>query len=72
MSQIMKFAEATVQATGKNNATTQGESGGPEIVEQLRHRLIHNPCADSAEVRVAILGELIYQCYRQLTKKRYL
>jgi len=26
MSQIMKFAEATVQATGKNNATTEGES----------------------------------------------
>ena len=72
MSQIMKFAEATAQAAGKNNATTEGESGGPEVVEQLRHRLIHNPCADSAEVRVAILGELIYQCYRQLAKKRHL
>ena len=70
MTQIMKFAEAT--ATPKNHATTEGESGGPEIVEQLRHRLIHNPCADSGEVRVAILGELIYQCYRQLAKKRYL
>ncbi len=74
MSQIMKFAEATTQATGsgRNNATTEGESGGPEVVEQLRHRLIHNPCADSADVRVAIVAELVYQCYRQLTKKRYL
>ena len=72
MSQIMKFAEATAQATGRNHGTTEGESAGPEIVEQLRHRLIHNPCADSAEVRVAILGELIYQCYRQLAKKRHL
>ncbi len=71
MSQIMKFAEATAQATGRNNAT-EGDSGGPEIVEQLRHRLIHNPCADSPEVRVAIVAELVYQCYRQLTKKRHL
>jgi len=69
--QIMKFAEATSQAARKNT-TTQEDSSGPEVVEQLRHRLIHNPCADSGEVRVAILGELIYQCYRQLAKKRYL
>jgi hypothetical protein len=72
VSQIMKFAEATSEAARKDNATTEGDSGGPEIVEQLRHRLIHNPCADSAEVRVAILGELVYQCYRQLAERRYL
>jgi hypothetical protein len=72
MTQIMKFPEATTQATAKNNATTEVESSGSEIVEQLRHRLIHNPCADSDGVRIAILGELIYQCYRQLSKKRYL
>lgn len=70
-SQIMKFTEATSQAARKNT-TTQEESSEPEVVEQLRHRLIHNPCADSGEVKVAILGELIYQCYRQLAKKRYL
>jgi hypothetical protein len=68
----MKFPEATTQATGKNSATTEVESSGPEIVEQLRHRLIHNPCADSAEVRLAIVGELMYQIYKQLAKKRYL
>jgi hypothetical protein len=72
MNQIMKFAEATTQATGKNDATTEGESVAPEVVEQLRHRLIHNPGSDSVEMRVVIVGELVYQCYKQLAKKRYL
>ena len=72
MSQIMKFAEATAQATGKNNATTQGDSIAPEVIENLRHRLVIDPCRDSVEVKVAIVGELVYQCYKQLAKKRYL
>jgi hypothetical protein len=72
MIQLMKFPEATSHATGKNSATTEVESSGSEIVVQLRHRLIHNPCADSDGVRIAILGELLYQCYKQLAKNRYL
>ncbi len=71
MNQIMKFAEATAQATGKS-ATTEGDTIAPQVIENLRHRLVTDPCGDSVEVKVAIVGELIYQCYKQLAKRRYL
>jgi hypothetical protein len=70
MNQIMKFAEATAQAATNNSASA--ESVAPEMIEQLRHRLVHNPVADSLDVRVAVLGELVYQCYKQLARRRYL
>jgi hypothetical protein len=72
MKQIMKFAEATTRATGRNNATTEGDSIAPEVIETLRSRLFNGSYSDSTEVRVAIVGELVYQCYQQLAKKRYL
>jgi hypothetical protein len=72
MTQIMKFAAATTQPAGKNKPPTEGESVAPEQIEKLRNRLINNPGSDSVEMRVVIVGELVYQCYKQLAKRRYL
>ena len=68
----MKFAAATNEATAKNNATKEGDTLAPEVIENLRHRLVTDPCRDSVEVKVAIVGELVYQVYKQLSRKRYL
>jgi hypothetical protein len=70
--QLMKFTAAQPKATEQNNAHPQQDPVGPEVVEQLRHRLIKDAYCDSVEVKVAIVGELVYQCYKQLAKKRYL
>jgi hypothetical protein len=41
------------------------------LIEALRHRLgtVHH---DSIEVKVAIIGELVFQCYLDLAKRRYM
>ena len=72
MTQVMKFTDATSKAAEQNRGRPEDEAVGPEIVEKLRHRLISNEYCDSAEVRLAVIGELVYQCYKQLQKKTYL
>jgi hypothetical protein len=72
MNQLMKFTVAQPKAPEQNNAPPQEDAIAPEVIEQLRHRLINDPYRDAVEVKVAVVGELVYQCYKQLAKKRYL
>jgi hypothetical protein len=72
MNQLMKFTAAQPKAPEQNNAHPQEDTVAPEVIEQLRHRLINDPYRDAVEVKVAVVGELVYQCYRQLAKRRYL
>lgn len=49
-----------------------GKPSASSVIEQLRFRLLNRDCHDSVEVRTVLLGELVYQCYVELTKRRYL
>lgn len=71
MTQVMKFDDAKDGRIEQKTAQTENEVG-PEAVEKLRYRLLNNEYCDSHEVRLAILGELVYQCYKQLQKRKYL
>ena len=71
MAQLMKFAGVEASKTEQKTPASKEDTVGPDVVEQLRHRLHANP-SDSLEVKSVIVGELMYQCYRQLLKKRYL
>ena len=71
MIQIMKLGKAQSNAADSTSETPKGDPGTPEIVEQLRHRLLNSP-SDSIETKVAIVGEMAYWCYRQLAKRKYL
>jgi hypothetical protein len=41
-------------------------------IEQLRNRIISPEYCDSLEVKTAILGEMVFQCFKELKKRRYL
>jgi hypothetical protein len=71
MSQLIKFRGTQSSDPDTPNRPTTEDPSAPEIVEQLRHRLLNNP-SDSLETKVAIVGEITYQCYKQLAKRRYL
>lgn len=43
-----------------------------EVIEQLRHRLISPDYHDPVEIKVAILGEIVYFTYRELMLRRTL
>jgi hypothetical protein len=42
------------------------------IIEELRHRLLSGAHCDSVEVKTALVGELVYQCFLELRRKRHL
>jgi hypothetical protein len=73
MSRLIRFNEL------KSESAPEGAPVGPTddatiptLIERLRHRLISGDCFDSVEVKTAIVGELVYHCYKDLMKKRYL
>lgn len=41
-------------------------------IEQLRSRIVSPDYRDSLDVKTAILGEMLFQCFRELQKRRYL
>lgn len=48
------------------------EVATPPVIEQLRQRLLSGNYADSIDVKLAIVGELVYHTYKELMKRRYL
>jgi hypothetical protein len=71
MTQLMKFRGTESSGPVTPNGPTTEDPSAPEVVEQLRHRLLNSP-SDSIETKVAIVGEMTYWCYRQLAKRKYL
>jgi hypothetical protein len=41
-------------------------------IEQLRNRIVSPEYCDSLEVKTAIIGEMVFQCFKELQKRRYL
>jgi hypothetical protein len=67
----MQFREAQNSTHASPNDASKEGPAPPEVVEQLRQRLLNNP-SDSIETKVAIVGEMTYWCYRQLAKRKFL
>jgi hypothetical protein len=72
MSSLIQFDDLRAQANTKPTSSTPPDVGLSPLIEQLRHRLVSGNCADSVDVRIAIVGELVYSCYMELMKRRYL
>ena len=72
MSQLVRFKEFAATANTAPATSYAHEASILPTIEQLRLRLVSRNCADSLDVRVAIVGELTYLCFKELAKKRYL
>jgi hypothetical protein len=72
MSSLIQFDDLRAQANTQPAPSTTPDAGFQPLIERLRHRLVSGNCADSVDVRVAIVGELVYCCYRELMTRRYL
>jgi hypothetical protein len=74
MQRLVRFDDLGIEST-KGAATSGMPIDTPPsqaIIEQLRHRLLSGAHCDSVEVKTAIVGELVYQCFLELRRKRYL
>lgn len=71
----MRLINLGQQPEDKPNSLPDATDGRPDtnlVIDQLRARLLSRDFHDSVEVKTAVLGELIYQCYIELQKRRYL
>jgi hypothetical protein len=65
------------QIRTKENPNTEPKvyvdnSPSQRLLAHLRQRLVSGDYHDSVEVKTAILGEMIYLCYTECQKRRYL
>jgi hypothetical protein len=72
MSSLVRFSDFKAQGNTTPKPSQSPDVGLPPVIEQLRHRLVSGNCADSVDVRIAIVGELVYCCYLELLNRRYL
>ena len=70
---LIQFNElqATANVSAANAESTVGAI--PDEIEKLRHRLVGSDFRDSVDLKVMIVGELVYLAYKDLiTRKRFL
>ncbi|MDE2450668.1 MAG: hypothetical protein KGO22_16960 [Gammaproteobacteria bacterium] len=68
MDSLIRFDDLKVSA---NRDTSQEDTfPSAQVIEQLRHRLISPDYHDPVEIKIAVLGEMVYFCYRELAKRR--
>ena len=72
MGSLIQLKELQAQRDAPASMLASQKLPTSPVIEQLRHRLISGSCADSVEVKLAIVGELLYHCYQELMKRRYL
>lgn len=73
MNSLIRFNELKADANIGPISPRQDESiPVSSVIEHIRQRLTSRDYGDSVEVKVALLGELVYQCYRETIKRRYL
>jgi hypothetical protein len=73
MNSLIHFEDLKADASTKPaSSAATSDAGFQPLIEQLRRRLVNGNCADSMDVRIAIVGELVYCCYRELMTRRYL
>ena len=72
MTPLVHLQELKGQADTKRASDQTNEVAVPPGIIQLRHRLVNGACADSLDVKIAIVGELVWLCYLESMKRRYL
>lgn len=73
MEGLIRFDDLKPAANGTPESTAGSENfPSAAIIEQLRNRLIGPDYRDPIEIKSAILGDLVYFCYREITKRRVL
>ena len=73
MEPLVRFSELTPPANGDPAKPEVTTGAVPDQIERLHHRLASGEFRDSVEVTIAIVGELVYQTYKDLiTRRRYL
>jgi hypothetical protein len=71
MEGLIRFDELKLDGNGTRPSTAQTENfPSAQVIEQLRHRLISADFRDPVEIKVAVLAEMVYFCYRELIKRR--
>ena len=73
MKQLIRLGQNTerTEARSTPNGSIE-EPRASRCIEQLRHRLVSGNYFDSVEVKTALVGEMLYHCYIELQKRRYL
>lgn len=70
---LIRFDDMKVSANTDQPDSAQTETfPSAHVIEQLRRRLISQDSRDSVEIKIAIVGELIYFAYRELMLRRTL
>lgn len=72
MATLVQLKELKGQSNTAPTAPQTKEIAVPPMIAQLRNRLVSGASADSLDVKVAIVGELVWLCYQDLMKRRYL
>jgi hypothetical protein len=73
MKRLINLGHADPQTeASQGRASPVTEPRASQAIESLRHRLVAGGYGDSVEVKAAILGEMLYCCYAELQKQRYL
>lgn len=73
MDSLIRFDDPKVDSNTARSDTPQPETfPSAQVIEQLRHRLISPDFHDPVEIKIAILGEIVYFTYRELLKRRTL
>jgi hypothetical protein len=73
MTRLMNLGlKAAQNESSKESAPSEIDPRPSAAIETLRRRLIGGVHADSVEVKVAVLGEMLYCCYIELQKRRHL
>lgn len=73
MDSLIRFDDLKVGSNTVHADTAKAETfPSAQVIEQLRQRLISQDSRDSVEIKIAIVGELIYFAYRELMLRRTL
>jgi hypothetical protein len=73
MSRLIRFNELKSENPLVSAPVDRSEDATtPTLIDRLRHRLVSRDYCDSIDVKTAIVGELVYHCYKELMKKSYL
>ena len=73
MDSLIRFDDLKVGPNTDRADIAQPETfPSAQVIEQLRHRLIDPNYHDPVEIKIAILGEIVYFTYRELLKRRTL
>jgi hypothetical protein len=73
MDGLIHFDDLKAHANASSpEATSSNTFPSAQVIEQLRNRLISPDHRDPVEIKVAILGEIVYFAYRALMKRRTL